>query len=99
MSEPTESTVDTATVTEEPASQTAISTEDEVKPKENGAGGGRDDHEKEPKPTVAAAPPPAKPKYRHDWYQTPTDVYINVMIKGLKNEDVSVHFEEKKASL
>ena len=99
MSEPTESNQDTTIATEEtpednteqPASQSAKSTEDEVKPKENGAG------EREEEPKVAAAPPP-KPKYRHDWYQTPTDVYINVMIKGLKNEDVSVHFEEKMAS-
>ena len=62
---------------------------DEVKPKENGT-------------TVAGeasgAAGPVKPKYRHDWYQTPTDVYINVMIKGLKSEDVSVVIEAKKAS-
>lgn len=50
-----------------------------VKPKENGSAGAS----------------PRKPKYRHDWYQTPTDVYINIMIKGLKNDDVSVNFEEK----
>ena len=101
MSEPAESTQDTTIATEgapednteQPAaSQSAKSTEDEVKPKENGAGG----REEEPK-VVAAAPPP-KPKYRHDWYQTPTDVYINVMIKGLKNEDVFVRFEENMAS-
>lgn len=100
MSEPVENTGDATTATEgtpeesteQPATQDSKPTEDEVKPKENGTGG----REEEPKP--AAAPPP-KPKYRHDWYQTPTDVYINVMIKGLKNEDVSVNFGEKMASL
>lgn len=104
MSGPTESTHGATIGTEEapkesteqqPASQSDNSTEDGVKPKENGTGG----REEETKPAVTAAPPPPKPKYRHDWYQTPTDVYINVMIKGLKNEDVSVHFEEKLASL
>ena len=104
MSEPAENTQDKTTTegasegdTEQPATQNAKSAEDEIKPKENGAGGGTE----EPKPVEepkAAAPPP-KPKYRHDWYQTPTDVYINVMIKELKNEDVSVHFDEKMASL
>lgn len=104
MSEPAENTQDTTIGTEgapeenteqQPTSQTANSTEeDEVKLKENGTGAPR---EEEPKPVVA--PPPAKPKYRHDWYQTPTDVYINIMIKNLKPEDVSVDFEEKQASL
>ena len=102
MSDPAENTGDTTTATErapeesteQPATQDSKPTEDEVKPKENGAGG----REEEPKVVAAAASPP-KPKYRHDWYQTPTDVYINVMIKGLKNEDVSVNFEEKMASL
>ncbi len=105
MSEPTQITEDTTTGTEgvpedkteqQPAVPSANSAEeDEVKPKENGTGAR--EQEEEPKP--AAAPPPAKPKYRHDWYQTPIDVYINVMIKNLKPEDVSVVFEEKQASL
>ena len=41
---------------------------------------------------IAAAPP----KLRHDWYQTQADVYINIMIKRLKREDVSVKFDERR---
>ena len=41
-------------------------------------------------PLPAAAPP-----VRHDWYQTQADVYVNVMIKRLKREDVSVEFGER----
>ena len=86
MSEPAESTDAAATtggaVEQSESGQASPQVGvDEAKPKENGTHG-------EP-------PKPAKPKYRHDWYQTPTDVYINVMIKGLKDEDVSVNFEEK----
>ena len=78
------------------ATQDVKSTEDDVNPKVNGEGARE---EPEPVDETKVAAPPAKPKYRHDWYQTPTDVYINVMIKGLKNEDVSVHFEAKMASV
>ena len=97
MSEPATSTA-TATATPEDSttgdSEQAASKTEEVKPKENGTDVNEDS--KPPEPEAPAAP--AKPKYRHDWYQTPTDVYVNVMIKGLKNEDVSVNFEEKMAS-
>ena len=48
--------------------------------------------------TTAAAPPVAKPKYRHDWYQTETDVCINVLIKRVKKENVKVDFQEKSVS-
>ena len=34
-------------------------------------------------------PPPA-PKIKHDWYQTQSDVCVDVMIKRLKPRDVSV---------
>lgn len=93
MSEPATST---ATTTATPEDSTASEPKqptlkaEEAKPKENGADVNED--------SKLAAAAPAKPKYRHDWYQTPTDVYVNVMIKGLKNEDVSVNFEEKMAS-
>ena len=90
MSKPASSS-DTAATTGEDAktsdlgqADTAQAAGEEVKPKENGV------HS-----TSGELPKPAKPKYRHDWYQTPTDVYINVMIKGLKSEDVDVKFGEK----
>ena len=94
MSEPATSAATTTATPEHSAAgdlDQAASKTEEVKPKENGA-----DVNEDSKPAAAAAP--AKPKYRHDWYQTPTDVYVDVMMKGLKNEDVSVHFEEKMAS-
>lgn len=43
-------------------------------------------------PTEVAA---VAPKIRHDWYQTQADVYVNVMIKRLKKDDVSVEFGER----
>lgn len=39
-------------------------------------------------------PPQNKSKYRYDWYQTASDVYLNIMIKGLKRDDVHVQFED-----
>ena len=45
----------------------------------------------------ATAPPP--PKLRYDWYQTQADVYINIMIKKLKKEDVSVTFDERRVEV
>ena len=39
-----------------------------------------------------------KPKYRHDWYQTESDVCINILIKKVKKENVSVDFQEKSVS-
>ena len=91
MSEAAASTDTAGRVPGEPAT-TNPGEDEQVRPKENGA-----DVTEESKTEPVAAP--SKPKYRHDWYQTPTDVYVNVMIKGLKNENVSVSFEEKMASL
>lgn len=88
MSAPSEST-DAAASSEGAAGcdqATSKRESDEVKPQQNG--------DIEPKP----AAPPAKQKYRHDWYQTPTDVCVNVMIKGLKPKDVTVNYQEKMAS-
>ena len=33
-----------------------------------------------------------EPKIKHDWYQTETQVVVEVRIKGLKSEDVKVEF-------
>ena len=40
-------------------------------------------------------PKPSAAKAKYDWYQTQGDVVINIMIKKLRTEDVSVHFTEK----
>lgn len=48
------------------------------------------EEESAPEQVVAAAP-----TIKHDWYQTQADVYVNVMIKRLKKEDVSVEFGER----
>ena len=40
-------------------------------------------------------PTPSAAKARYDWYQTQGDVVINIMIKKLRTEDMSVHFTEK----
>ena len=47
-------------------------------------------------PKMEPTPPaPEPPKLKHDWYQTQSDVYVNVMIKRLKREDVRVEFSER----
>lgn len=40
----------------------------------------------------------AKPKYRYDWYQTESDVCINILIKKLKKDNVKVDFQENSVS-
>jgi len=52
-------------------------------------------------PVVSAeepTPQPPKPNYRHDWYQTASDVRLNIMIKGLKKEQVTTTCEEREVS-
>ena len=71
---------------------------EEGKPTENGSTVAEGTEQPKAKEDPTPVAPPPKPKYRYDWYQTPTDVYINVMIKGLRNEDVSVCFDEKSVS-
>ena len=47
-------------------------------------------------PKLEPTPPAsAPPKIKHDWYQTQSDVYVNVMIKRLMREDVRVEFSER----
>ena len=45
-------------------------------------------------PEVKQAPPPI----RHDWYQTPSDVIVDILAKGVKKEGVAVDFSEKTVS-
>ena len=39
------------------------------------------------------------PKIKHDWYQTETAVVVEVRIKGLRSDQVSVDFEPKSLSV
>lgn len=48
---------------------------------------------------VAEAPPVTKPKYRHDWYQTESDICINILIKRVKKENVNVNFQENSVRM
>lgn len=52
---------------------------------------------KSPKPESQSEP--NKSKYRYDWYQTASDVFLNIMIKRLKKDSVHVEFEEKRVSM
>ena len=47
-----------------------------------------------------ATPPSTStdPTPRHDWYQTQSDVIIDILAKRLKKEDVVVNFSEKTVS-
>ncbi|XP_075708417.1 protein SGT1 homolog isoform X2 [Rhinoderma darwinii] len=38
-------------------------------------------------------------KYRHDWYQTESQVIITVMIKNVQKEDVHIKFAERQLTL
>ena len=48
-----------------------------------------------PSPQEQQVAPPPAPTIKHDWYQTQADVYVNVMVKRLKRDDVSVEFGER----
>lgn len=37
-------------------------------------------------------------KSRYEWYQTPSDVCIDIMIQDIKAEDIRVKFSENKVS-
>lgn len=49
-------------------------------------------------PTLPVAPA-AKPKFRHDWYQTESDICINILLKKVKRENVHVNFQEKMVGI
>ncbi|XP_071991395.1 protein SGT1 homolog [Engystomops pustulosus] len=38
-------------------------------------------------------------KYRHDWYQTESQVIVTVMIKNVQKEDVHIQFAERQLTL
>ena len=42
---------------------------------------------------------PEQPKIKHDWYQTETTVVIEVRIKGLNKEQVSVEFQPRELNV
>ena len=57
----------------------------------NGTGGSGDEAAASPPPPAA----PTAPKFRHDWYQTESNVCISILIKKVKQENVHVDFQEK----
>jgi len=65
---------------------------------ENGVEGQQTKDDSNPKESVAdvvATPSPAE-RIRVDWYQTESDVVINILAKGIKKEDVNVEYQSKK---
>lgn len=46
-----------------------------------------------------ATPAPAKPKYRHEYYQKPEEVVVTVFAKGVPADRVSVNFGEQILSV
>lgn len=44
-------------------------------------------------------PPPPKAKYRYDWYQSESNVFINILIKKLEKENVHVDYQEKSVGV
>ncbi|KAH8965276.1 hypothetical protein BDL97_04G109500 [Sphagnum fallax] len=54
----------------------------------------------EPVEDVAPAPPPvAPPKFKHEWYETSSQVVVGVYAKGIKAEDLKVEFGEQFLSV
>ena len=39
-----------------------------------------------------------KQKYRYDWYQTESEVRINILAKKVKEENVHIDFKERSVS-
>lgn len=58
---------------------------------------------KEPAPVTSASQlttqPPQFTKPRFDWYQTHTDVVVNVLVKNVKQQDLEVEFSESNLSV
>lgn len=50
-------------------------------------------------PTAVAQTPPTPPKIRDDWYQTETHIVINILVKNMKQEDVSITYGVQTATV
>ena len=88
-----ETTKEPEATTEEPEAEPEATTEEpEAEPEAT-----KQDQSETTTPPQQPVPVPAvtAPKVKHDWYQTQADVCVNVMIKRLKKEDVSVEFGEQ----
>ena len=55
--------------------------------------------DKKPSSDQVVANIPEQPKIKHDWYQTETTVVIEVRIKGLNKEQVSVEFQPRELNV
>ncbi|KAL6615609.1 hypothetical protein ACP70R_037879 [Stipagrostis hirtigluma subsp. patula] len=49
--------------------------------------------------TQATLEPPSKPKYRHDFYNSPTEVVLTIFAKGVPADSVVVDFGEQMLSV
>eukprot|EP00897_Mesotaenium_endlicherianum_P000550 jgi/Mesen1/10496/ME000083S09999 len=49
--------------------------------------------------TNTSSLPPPPPKYRHEWYQSSTNVVVSVLAKGINAEDLQVEFGEQILSV
>ncbi len=64
-------------------------------PKQNGEEERTVDAPPQPTPSPVAAVPSPGVSLRTDWYQTQSDVYLDLMVKSLRREDVEVQFSER----
>ena len=42
---------------------------------------------------------PAKPKIKHDWYQTDTLVVVTILLKNAPSDKVKVNYGDKSVSI
>lgn len=95
MSEPESTEKEVHEETKEPATDEGETTQNEASAHEPSEEPKIDDKLEQAQSSQPPPPPPAAPKVKHDWYQTHSDVYVNVMIKRLKRDDVTVEFTDK----
>ena len=75
--------------------ENAVSSEEVNSEPQPKATGQEQSHPSTQEQEVAPPAPATAPTIKHDWYQTQTDVYVNVMVKRLKRDDVSVEFGDR----